>query len=293
MNVSSGLEQMEQLLWSFKNGYNSLVEENLKLKAELDQSNKDKKLVQEELDTLRTEYGGLKSEYSNIYNKWKALKAKIYQKKGMRPKSEQLKQKDSTERSGSSSVKSPAFKSSIGFGNAYEVPATMIINHGLDAPTDPSDVNSPVLALNRRLSQGSRSSVTPTRNLVRQANYVEVPETDELDDNDLENHNDNGNGTTNVPDKLYFDDTHKKKDAFKDKLSSYKFPEEGNRTKQNRKKMHGNDCPCCSGYFRAISGLVDSKALQQQVSKHRTVLPKSNTPAGFWNVGFDESVQNG
>ncbi|KAI9622753.1 hypothetical protein H4Q26_015036 [Puccinia striiformis f. sp. tritici PST-130] len=52
------------------------------------------------------------------------------------------------------------------------------------------------------------------------------------------------------------------------------FNETGVRGKENRKKMHGVGCDCCSGV---------------KISRHRHFNPPPQTPPGYWQMGFPDT----
>ncbi|KAJ3336259.1 hypothetical protein HDU93_003369 [Gonapodya sp. JEL0774] len=89
---------------------------------------------------------------------------------------------------------------------------------------------------------------------------------------------------------------------------TYKFAEVV-RNREERKKMHGVDCPCCRKFYAATSGLLDpanfpdakripggpprlaatAAERQNRMSRHRHVHKPPGTPPGFWDVGFPDT----
>ncbi|KAJ3286275.1 hypothetical protein HK104_009123 [Borealophlyctis nickersoniae] len=75
----------------------------------------------------------------------------------------------------------------------------------------------------------------------------------------------------------------------------YKY-QEVVRRKEDRKRMHGEDCPCCTGFYRAAGPVKPLKELGaptptdedhiQVVSRHRYWAKNPETPPGFWQVDF-------
>jgi hypothetical protein len=67
------------------------------------------------------------------------------------------------------------------------------------------------------------------------------------------------------------------------------------RNHADRKKMHAFDCPCCEGYYKMTADLLANTTTEQQAvmqigrnqsSRHRRLQERSNTPEGFWKLGF-------
>ncbi|KAJ3025144.1 UNVERIFIED_CONTAM: hypothetical protein HDU68_007431 [Siphonaria sp. JEL0065] len=70
------------------------------------------------------------------------------------------------------------------------------------------------------------------------------------------------------------------------------------REKDERRKLHGATCPCCSGFYEAAGHVPpivelgqaapssEKNSHVQKVSRHRTAHEAPCTPDGFWEVGF-------
>ncbi|KAJ3021677.1 hypothetical protein HKX48_008056 [Thoreauomyces humboldtii] len=66
------------------------------------------------------------------------------------------------------------------------------------------------------------------------------------------------------------------------------------RNKERRKKMHAEDCPCCTGFYKtsgplkahAELGAPDSVDRIQKVGRHRHLHKPPNTPPGYWDLNF-------
>ncbi|KAI7951402.1 hypothetical protein MJO28_007086 [Puccinia striiformis f. sp. tritici] len=71
------------------------------------------------------------------------------------------------------------------------------------------------------------------------------------------------------------------------------FNETGVRGKENRKKMHGVGCDCCSGYYEQVAkdlgGSTTNSNHQQEISRHRHFNPPPQTPPGYWQMGFPDT----
>jgi len=103
-----------------------------------------------------------------------------------------------------------------------------------------------------------------------------------------------------------------KENAFDTKTAlpnvGYKY-KESVRDKGQRQHMHAGDCPCCHKFFKATMNIVPKtgnanadmsaeEALREQYqrrkalsSRHRTLFETSNTPEGFWDVGFNDEIK--
>ncbi|KAL7753330.1 hypothetical protein RI367_001105 [Sorochytrium milnesiophthora] len=64
------------------------------------------------------------------------------------------------------------------------------------------------------------------------------------------------------------------------------------RKKDERRKMHGADCPCCTNWYKMTGfadldgNALDIGAHKDLVSRHRNIFDQPQTPDGFWDVGF-------
>ena len=70
-----------------------------------------------------------------------------------------------------------------------------------------------------------------------------------------------------------------------DKCSSSIKYNEIVRGKENRQKLHGTACACCSNYYRAVNGGVTVDQ-DHATSRHRFTHVPPSTPPGFWDLGF-------
>ena len=62
------------------------------------------------------------------------------------------------------------------------------------------------------------------------------------------------------------------------------------RDKASRKRMHGDDCPCCQDYYRLTKNLGDQDR-RQIISRHRSWVKRPESPPGFWDVDFPSTQQ--
>ncbi|TPX65380.1 hypothetical protein SpCBS45565_g05216 [Spizellomyces sp. 'palustris'] len=80
----------------------------------------------------------------------------------------------------------------------------------------------------------------------------------------------------------------------------YKY-QEVVRNKEQRKKMHAEDCACCTGFYKAAGPIKPLHELGaappseadrlQKVSRHRHWHAPPDTPPGFWDVDFPTTQQ--
>ncbi|KND03848.1 uncharacterized protein SPPG_01303 [Spizellomyces punctatus DAOM BR117] len=73
------------------------------------------------------------------------------------------------------------------------------------------------------------------------------------------------------------------------------------RNKEQRKKMHAEDCACCTGFYKAAGPIKPLHELGaappseadrlQKVSRHRHWHAPPDTPPGFWDVDFPTTQQ--
>jgi len=78
---------------------------------------------------------------------------------------------------------------------------------------------------------------------------------------------------------------------------SYKY-HEVIRKKNERRSLQGRDCPSCRAFLDAVckdcdgkdNGIFDRKELVQDCSRHRTKHEPDQTPSGFWELSFADSI---
>lgn len=76
--------------------------------------------------------------------------------------------------------------------------------------------------------------------------------------------------------------------AIQELLNKSAQPTNGNgRDKATRARMHGYECPCCSGYYDAL-GLTGEERQKRinQISRHRGWQEMPRTPPRYWDTHF-------
>lgn len=81
----------------------------------------------------------------------------------------------------------------------------------------------------------------------------------------------------------------KDKQQQEDKENAYQYVEVV-RNREARAALPGHDCVECRKYYEALGGLGDAELQKSKCSRHRARFVPYDTPDGFWNLSFPDSL---